>query len=343
MIEENILNPMYKGPPLSLSSASHETADPKDVTLNFDEQQNDGNTRQKPSVNPNEFSKFMFDNIIQGIKNAHDSIQSNASTANNPGLYNKQARPKPSVDANEFSKFMFDNIIQGMKNAHDSIQSNVSTANKPGQLYDKQSQSKPSVDSTEFSKFMFDNILTGMNQANTAKVEKKDAEVATSEKPIETESEGLSKLMVDSIMKGMNPMPEVTTPSQPTDGKNLSIFQLLNGGEQISFKYGIGIIDSKIEDKFKPSDLRHYFSYRLPSNNKPGGYENPYIYRVIISSPSIRDIKNINNLVAGKLKSSKLLKKELSDKYADILTAENNSQNTTDETVVQGTVVEPDT
>jgi hypothetical protein len=340
MIEENILNPMYKGPPLSLSSASHETADPKDVTLNFDEQQNDGNTRQKPSVNPNEFSKFMFDNIIQGIKNAHDSIQSNASTANNPGqLYDKQVQSKPSVDANEFSKFMFDNIIQGMKNAHDS------TTNKPnelGQQLNNQVQSKPSVNPNEFSKFMFDNILTGMNQANTAKVEKNE-EVATSEKTIETESEGLSKLLVDSIMKGMNPMPEVTTPSQPTDGKNLSIFQLLNGGEQISFKYGIGIIDSKIEDKFKPSDLRHYFSYRLPSNNKPGGYENPYIYRVIISSPSIRDIKNINNLFAGKLKSSKLLKKELSDKYADILTEENNSQNTTDETVVQGTVVEPDT
>ena len=223
-----------------------------------------------------------------------------------------------------------------MKNAHDS------TANKSGQLYDKEAQSNSSVNPTEFSKFIFDNILTGMNQANTAKVEK-NPEVATSEKPIETESEGLSKLMVDSIMKGMNPMPEVTTPSQPTDSKNLSIFQLLNGGEQISFKYGIGIIDSKIEDKFKPSDLRHYFSYRLPSNNKPGGYENPYIYRVIISSPSIRDIKNINNLFAGKLKSSKLLKKELSDKYADILTSENNSQNTTDETVVQGTVVELDT
>jgi len=207
------------------------------------------------------------------------------------------------------------------------------------QQNENQAQPKPSVDATEFSKFMFDNILTGMNQVNTAKVEK-NTEVATSEKTIETESEGLSKLMVDSIMKGMNPMPEVTTPSQPTDSKNLSIFQLLNGGEQISFKYGIGIIDSKIEDKFKPSDLRHYFSYRLPSNNKPGGYENPYIYRVIISSPSIRDIKNINNLVAGKLKSSKLLKKELSDKYADILTAENNS---TDETVVQGTMVELDT
>ena len=247
-----------------------------------------------------------------------------------------QAQPKPSVDATEFSKFMFDNIIQGMKNAHDS------TANKSGQLYDKEAQSNSSVNPTEFSKFIFDNILTGMNQANTAKVEK-NPEVATSEKPIETESEGLSKLMVDSIMKGMNPMPEVSTPSQPIDGKNLSILQLLNGGEQISFKYGIGIIDSKIEDKFKPSDLRHYFSYRLPSNNKPGGYENPYIYRVIISSPSIRDIKNINNLFAGKLKSSKLLKKELSDKYADILTSENNSQNTTDETVVQGTVVELDT
>jgi hypothetical protein len=247
-----------------------------------------------------------------------------------------QAQPKPSVDATEFSKFMFDNIIQGMKLAHDS------TTHKPnvlGQQLDNQVQPKPSVKPNEFSKFMFDNILTGMNQVNTAKVEK-NTEVATSEKTIETESEGLSKLMVDSIMKGMNPMPEVTTPSQPTDSKNLSIFQLLNGGEQISFKYGIGIIDSKIEDKFKPSDLRHYFSYRLPSNNKPGGYENPYIYRVIISSPSIRDIKNINNLVAGKLKSSKLLKKELSDKYADILTAENNS---TDETVVQGTMVELDT
>ena len=83
------------------------------------------NTQPPPPPNANEFSKFMFDNIIQGIKLAHDSTQSSAShkgigaediileDTSNQG----NSQPTPSVNANEFSKFMFDNIIQGMKQA----------------------------------------------------------------------------------------------------------------------------------------------------------------------------------------------------------------------------------
>ena len=133
-------------------------------------------------------------------------------------------------------------------------------------------------------------------------------------------------------MKGMNPIP---TPSQPIDStKKPSIFQLLNGGEQIPFEYGIGIIDSKIENKFRVSELRHYFSYRLPSKNNPSVYENPYIYRIILAKPTLNDIKTINNVFAGKFKTEKVRVTELTNKYESILSAEQ---------VVQGSVIEPGT
>ena len=100
---------------------------------------------------------------------------------------------------------------------------------------------------------------------------------------------------------------------RPKYGTKWSIYDLfLEDNEIINFKYGIGIIDAKLDDKFKPkpSRIRHYFSYKY--KDKPS-----YIYSILMAEPSFN--KNINNSFVSKLKTNKEVQTVLSKKYRSLL------------------------